>query len=162
MGVARPSLAANKLPFEVRTPVLVRQFSDMKRRSGNDKDKVDEFFGKKMTQEEKDAAARAQEQREEEERFEAEERAERRKADSARQQADFDDFLAGKKPQKKTEDMTIQELFRTYYEKAQEVDVKGKAGDHLNSAMKSLNGFSAKLDARRRAAKAQREKSETK
>ena len=47
-------------------------------------------------------------------------------------------------------------MFRTYYEKAQDVDVKGKAGDQLNSAMNSLNGFSAKLEARRRAAKAQR------
>ena len=112
MMLARPTLgfAQNKLPsFEVQTPVLVRQFSDMKRRrSGENQEKVDEFFGKKMTQEEKDAATRAQEERDEEERLEAEGRAERRKADSARQQADFDDFLAGKKPQKKkTEDMSI-------------------------------------------------------
>ena len=127
------------------------------RRSQDDQDKVDEFFGKKMTQEEKDAAAKAQEAREEEERLAAEERAERRKADSARQQADFDDFLAGKQPEKKTEDMTLQELFVKYYNKAQTVDVKAKAGDKLNSARSSLTGFSDMLEKRRAAARAQRE-----
>ena len=50
-----------------------------------------------------------------------------------------------------TDDMTLQDIFKNFYSKAKSVDVKKSGG--INSAMSSLNGFSAKLDARRKAAR---------
>ena len=49
-----------------------------------------------------------------------------------------------------TDDMTLQDIFKNFYSKAKSVDVKK---DSVNSAMSSLNGFSAKLEARRKKAR---------
>jgi hypothetical protein len=46
---------------------------------------------------------------------------------------------------KKTEDMNIQELFKSYYSKVKESDPK----EYVNSAKSSLNSFSSLLEKRR-------------
>lgn len=73
-------------------------------------------------------------------------------SDKQKEQA-FDDFISGKEPDKKpliTDDMNLQDIFKTFYSKAKEVDVKSK--NPINSALNSLNSFSSRLDARRKAA----------
>lgn len=59
--------------------------------------------------------------------------------------------MSGKQNSTITDDMTLQDIFKNFYSKAKSVDIN-KAGG-VNSAMSSLNGFSAKLDARRKAAR---------
>ena len=51
--------------------------------------------------------------------------------------------------------MSLQDIFKQFYSKAKTVDLKQQAG--VNSAMNSLNGFSAKLEARRKAAREAKE-----
>lgn len=71
-------------------------------------------------------------------------------------QQDFDDLLKGKTPSKKTEDMNLQEIFKSYYVKAKTVD----KSDYLNSAKGSLNSFSSYLEKKRQRAKEQKEEKE--
>ena len=67
---------------------------------------------------------------------------------------DFDQFLSG---ESKQEEQTLQDLFKSYYEKASQLkdqaSAKGEDGEKsegvLNSAKQSLNSFSSKLEARR-------------
>ena len=47
----------------------------------------------------------------------------------AQNQEDFDDLLKGKAPRKRTEDMNLQELFKTYYTKAKEADKAEKKAE---------------------------------
>ena len=49
-----------------------------------------------------------------------------------------------------SDDMNLQDIFKQYYAKAKSTDIKVK--NPLNSAMSSLNSFSSRLDARRKAA----------
>jgi len=51
-------------------------------------------------------------------------------------------MLGGKK---RKEDMNLQELFKTYYQKVKEQDPK----EYVNSAKSSLNSFSSLLEKRR-------------
>lgn len=54
-----------------------------------------------------------------------------------------------------TDEMTLQDIFKSFYSKAKTVDVKNAGA--VNSAMSSLNGFSAKLEAKRKAAREAKE-----
>ena len=72
----------------------------------------------------------------------------------------FDDFLKGKEPEKKpfiTDDMNIQDIFKKLYTKAHDADIKDQfkdqSGGIVNSARSSMNSFSARLEARRKAAR---------
>lgn len=67
----------------------------------------------------------------------------------AQNQQDFDDLLKGKAPRKRTEDMNLQELFKTYYTKAREADKSA----YINSAKGSLNSFSSYLEMKREKAR---------
>jgi hypothetical protein len=49
---------------------------------------------------------------------------------------------------KRTEDMSLQELFKTYYSKVKEQD----PNEYVNSAKSSLNSFSSLLERRRQKA----------
>ena len=60
-----------------------------------------------------------------------------RDAKSKDKSKEFDDFLSGKE-----ETRTLQDLFKEYYDKASEMDLKEAAGGKVNSALNSLNGFS--------------------
>lgn len=60
-------------------------------------------------------------------------------------QQDFEDLLKGKTPRKRTEDMNLQEIFKSYYTKAKTVD----KSEYLNSAKGSLNSFSSYLEKKR-------------
>ncbi len=63
-----------------------------------------------------------------------------------KKQEEFEDMLKGEKSTKKrTEDMNLQELFKTYYSKVKEQDPK----EYVNSAKSSLNSFSSLLERRR-------------
>ncbi len=62
-----------------------------------------------------------------------------------RKQQDFDDLLSGKK---RTDDMSLQELFKVYYHKAKQTDIK----EGINTAKSSLNSFSSLLEKRRQKA----------
>jgi len=57
---------------------------------------------------------------------------------------DFDDLLSGKK---RTEDKTLQELFKEYYAKIKETETR----DYVNGAKSSLNSFSSILEKKREA-----------
>ena len=82
----------------------------------------------------------------------------RDKSDKQKEQA-FDDFISGKEPKPLvTDDMNLQDIFKSFYSKAKEVDVKSK--NPINSALNSLNSFSSKLDARRKAAAEAKKKAE--
>lgn len=50
--------------------------------------------------------------------------------------------------------MTLQDIFKEYYDKAKTVDPK----EYLNSAKVSLNSFSSVLEKRRQKAKEEKEK----
>ena len=56
----------------------------------------------------------------------------------------------GEANQKRTEDMNLQELFKTYYAKVKEQNPK----EYVNSAKTSLNSFSSLLERRRQKAAA--------
>ena len=90
----------------------------------------------------------------------------RAKSDQQKEQ-DFDDFVSGKQKEKIsiTDDMNLQDIFKQFYSKAKNTDIKAK--NPLNSAMSSLNSFSSRLDKRRQAAAeakkaAEKEKEEVK
>ena len=61
----------------------------------------------------------------------------------------FEDFMSGK--QKINDDMNLQDVFKTFYQRAKNIDIK--KDNVVNSAMSSLSGFSSKLEARRQAAR---------
>jgi hypothetical protein len=70
-------------------------------------------------------------------------RVEKEKAEfEKKKQEEFEDMLGGKK---RKEDMNLQELFKTYYQKVKEQDPK----EYVNSAKSSLNSFSSLLEKRR-------------
>lgn len=71
-----------------------------------------------------------------------------------KKQEEFEDMLGGKK---RKEDMNLQELFKTYYQKVKEQDPK----EYVNSAKSSLNSFSSLLEKRRQSA-AKKEESKAK
>lgn len=78
-------------------------------------------------------------------RIEAEEKAsfEANKAEfEKKKQQDFEDLLRG---EKRRDEMSLQDLFKEYYQKAKTVDTK----DYVNSAKSSLNSFSSLLEKRR-------------
>lgn len=75
----------------------------------------------------------------------------REKSNQAKEQA-FEDMLAGKQTQI-TDDMNLQQVFKAFYNRAKQVDVKTGGQSVVNSAMNSLGGFSSKLEARRQAAR---------
>ena len=75
----------------------------------------------------------------------------------AKKEEDFDKFLKGEKVTI-TDDMTLQDIFKTYYSKAKEVDLK--KAKVVNSALSSINSFSSKLEKRRQAAKKAKEAKE--
>jgi hypothetical protein len=52
-------------------------------------------------------------------------------------------LLSGKK---KTDDMSLQEIFKVYYTKAKQIDHK----EYINSAKNSINSFSGLLEKRRK------------
>jgi len=56
---------------------------------------------------------------------------------------DFDDLLSGKK---RTEDKTLQELFKEYYAK---IKKETETRDYVNGAKSSLNSFSSILEKKR-------------
>lgn len=77
-----------------------------------------------------------------------------RKDSAEKAEEDFKDYMDGKAP-KRDEEPSLQDMFKSYYNKAKEVNTEAK-----NSAMNSLNGFSQKLEQRRQAAREAREKAE--
>lgn len=66
-------------------------------------------------------------------------------------------MLSGKKPEI-TEDMNLQQVFKTFYSRAKTVSVSGESAK--NSAMSSLTGFSQKLEQRRQAAREKKHQAE--
>ena len=79
-----------------------------------------------------------------------------RKDQYAKQEQEFEDFLSGKQEEKKgfevNDNMNLQDIFKQFYSKAKSVEIKKDAGV-FNSAKSSLNGFSARLEKRREAAR---------
>lgn len=63
-----------------------------------------------------------------------------KKLDEKKKQ-EFEDLLSGKSS-KKTDDMTLGELFKEFYGKAKQVDTS----KYVNSAKSSLNSFSSVLE----------------
>jgi hypothetical protein len=85
-----------------------------------------------------------------------------REKDFAQKEQAFDDFLEGKQPQSKgiTDDMSLQDIFKSFYGKAKNVDLGTET--IKNSARSSLNSFSSRLEKRRQAAKEAQQKNEEK
>lgn len=79
-----------------------------------------------------------------------------RAEDHKKKEDDFDAFTSGKI----TDDMTLQDIFKSYYGKAKSVDVSAAKDKVSNSAMNSLGGFSQRLEERRRKAKEAKEAKE--
>lgn len=74
------------------------------------------------------------------------------KYEQEKQQA-FEDLLNGKTPKKSTDQMSLQELFKEFYQKAKTTDIK----QSVNSASSSLNSFSSLLERRRKQAQDKKE-----
>ena len=73
---------------------------------------------------------------------------EQRKMNEANTEEDFDAFLKGEKAKNRiTDDMTLQDIFKQYYNKAHSIDIK--QSNIVNSAMSSINSFSSRLEKRR-------------
>jgi len=82
-----------------------------------------------------------------------------RQKEDSRAEENFDKFLKGEKPTTITDDMTLQDIFKTYYKKAKTVDIK--KAKILNSAASSLGSLSSRLEKRRKAAREAKESKES-
>jgi hypothetical protein len=111
-----------------------------------------------ITEEEKKIAEEKIKAKEEEKKKQQEETEQKRKASEAKSEEAFDEFIKSGGRQGIRDDMSLQDIFKQYYNRAHSLDISNSKV--VNSALSSINSLSSRLDKRRQAAKLKREQKE--